>query len=507
MISNSRKSIAALADDIMALSQHGNTWSQAAESLQFMREFEKHSDNPSAFEELVDALEERGGSLVELIRLPLAELAFIPLVVMRQHAVGHGGFHTGVMGRGKARLRWVYDCGALRTKGQKQLSDEIKYLASEYDEEKVRLDLLFISHFDRDHVSGIKELMSTTEVDTVIIPYLDDIQRAIALVDDMSKRDNMDEDTYARFTEVIFNPITWLTELGARRVMQIRPGEPGLDSSRIIRYGPGDGPEISDRVGRVQPVLVRQNDDDTAAAAADDRDIVDSGSGWMVTHFGRQFGDWCFLPYVTQTGQSVRDAFKTAFGELLDLQTDETLVDAFRRKMGEDGFAAKVKIAYKEHELGDANATSMSLYVGPFRDGVSCHRTSLRAGQKWAEAGPGWLLTGDAKLAQVGRRKQWQKFYAPLKSRIGALMLPHHGSHLNFHEGILDVVEKDCLLFVCRTSKKSGDPLHENVWSVVEDRSVAIVSDDPESSLLQVSGATVLDSAEHVLSDLAVEWR
>ena len=98
MNSNSRKPIAALADDVIALSKQGNRWSQGAGALRFTREFERHSDNPEAFEELVAALEERGGSSVDLILLPLAELAFIPLAVMRQHAVGHGGFHTGAMG-------------------------------------------------------------------------------------------------------------------------------------------------------------------------------------------------------------------------------------------------------------------------------------------------------------------------------------------------------------------------------------------------------------------------
>lgn len=185
MISNSRKSIAALAEDFIALSKQGNNWSHGADGIQFMREFERHSDNPEAGEELVAALEERG----DLILSPLVELAFTPLVVMRQHSVGHGGFHTGAMGRGSARLRWVYDCGASRTEGQQRLSEEIGILAGEPGDAKRRIDLLFISHFDRDHISGIVQLMSALEVDTVVIPYLDDLQRAIILAGEIADRE------------------------------------------------------------------------------------------------------------------------------------------------------------------------------------------------------------------------------------------------------------------------------------------------------------------------------
>lgn len=502
MISSSPGSIEKLVDELIQRSRQRNNWSPGAEWLQFMMEFEKHSSSPDAHGQLIDALDARGWSFFDLITSPLPEFAFVPLAVMRQHAVGHGGFHTGAMGRGTVRLRWVYDCGASRSQGLQRLSEEIERLAGDSEKEKRRVDLLFISHFDRDHISGIKELMRLVAVGTVVIPYLDDLQRAIALVDDVSTHDGAELDQ--TLTEVLFDPVRWLTDLGAQHVVQIQPGGPGFDGSRLLRYGPGDGPELPDDIREVQPVLVRQHDE---VEPKKDQSIVASGSGWMVTHFGRQFGDWCFLPYVTPAGHNPRGAFAAAFRQLLELKEEEPLVDAFRRRMGEDGFVSKIKTAYKEQELGDANAVSMSLYVGPFRAGVYFERVSLSAEQKIPEAGPGWLLTGDAKLAQVGRRNLWRDFYKPLRDHIGALMLPHHGSHLNFHVDILDVVKEGGLLFACKRAKTFGDPLHEDVWTVLKDRQVTIVSDEYDTSLIQVSGTKVLNFAEHVLSSLLKEWR
>ena len=86
-------------------------------------------------------------------------------------------------------------------------------------------------------------------------------------------------------------------------------------------------------------------------------------------------------------------------------------------------------------------------------------------------------------------------------------MLPHHGSHLNFHEDILKAIRADGLVFACCGSRPSGSPLHENVWPWVKGRAYTIVSEKVGTSLLQISGASVLDSAERVLSDVAEEWR
>lgn len=504
MISNSRRTIAELADDVIRRCRNGSASSQGAGALKFLTDFEKHSDNPEAFEELVEALEDRGGSAVDLVQLPMSDISTVPIVVMRQHAVGHGGFHVGAMGRGSARLRWVYDCGSLRREGQKRLTEEIRRLAGEPRDGKRRIDLLFISHFDRDHVSGIVELMRAVEVETVVIPYLDDRQRAAVLVAELSEREEADAGADPRLTEALFDPVAWLTGLGASRVVQVRPGGPGFDGSRLLRFDAGGGPDLPEGVRGAQAVLVRQND--RVAQDANGHEVVDSGSGWMVTHFGRRFGEWCFLPYVTPARESALNAFEAAFVELLAPHAGETMVAAFGRKMAEDGFPAKVKVAYREHELGDANAVSMSLYVGPFRDAVWYARRSLRVGDAWRSLGLGWLLTGDAKLAQIGRRELWLAFYGQLKDRIGALMLPHHGSHLNFHEDILRAVGKDCLLFACRRERKLGDPLHENVWPIIEHRPHAIVSDERRTSLLQVSGASVLESAGSILSRLTDEW-
>ena len=45
-----------------------------------------------------------------------------------------------------------------------------------------KVDALFISHLDKDHVNGLDRLLSLISVDTVFIPYSNDIVSVIDLV-------------------------------------------------------------------------------------------------------------------------------------------------------------------------------------------------------------------------------------------------------------------------------------------------------------------------------------
>lgn len=492
--------IADIASDLIALRANPDEWRWSAGVLKFYRDFERHKDNPRAWRNLCDELFAAGAHDV-IICLPVVEIGMVPLVVMRQRAVGHGGFHTGVSGLGDAALRWAYDCGSLREAGRERLLEEIDEFAGPKDKRRT-LDFLFISHFDRDHINGVGDLMDRLDVDTVVLPYLSEPQRLGLIVEACA----LDEAaaTDANFLKAIINPAEWLRARGAKRVVQMRP-DTGEGASRV--FGTEIDPDVSAAVGRSigQTVFVPQNpgEDRLDGSSAE----VGVGSGWVLVNGLNRLSDWCFVPHVTPVSSGASAALEQTLEELLKRDPEkETLTQAFERKLHEATFILDLKAAYKRHELGDANAISMSLYVGPRHDiGGICWRKPLRTFLPDQDAGPGWLLTGDAKLAQVGRRAQWLRFYAPVRQHVGALMLPHHGSHLNFHRDLLKAARDDALLFACKR-EKHGDPLHEDVWPHVRSRRHRIISDDPATALVQVSGSSSLDGAEGKLRQIADEW-
>jgi hypothetical protein len=87
------------------------------------------------------------------------------------HPVGQGAFFTEQFydESGKVVHNVVYDCGSLCS-----LPNLVEYEIRNTFEKNAHIDLLFISHFDKDHVNGLMKLHSQTKIDKdtkVIIPF------------------------------------------------------------------------------------------------------------------------------------------------------------------------------------------------------------------------------------------------------------------------------------------------------------------------------------------------
>ena len=70
--------------------------------------------------------------------------------------VGQGLFSSGRIQMGDAlAFHWVYDCGT--SSSQKLIQNAVNKYNS--DKNQGNIDLLVLSHFDKDHISGVKELV------------------------------------------------------------------------------------------------------------------------------------------------------------------------------------------------------------------------------------------------------------------------------------------------------------------------------------------------------------
>lgn len=90
---------------------------------------------------------------------------------------GQGAFYAGRIHNNRTGKSYtiVYDCGTSRcvSGNRKSLSNEIEYFTNDWQSlpfeknktDKPIIDILFISHTDEDHVSGIKQLLKTCRID------------------------------------------------------------------------------------------------------------------------------------------------------------------------------------------------------------------------------------------------------------------------------------------------------------------------------------------------------
>ena len=84
------------------------------------------------------------------------------------HPSGHGAFFTErIRQDGKDDVIVVYDCGAKDVEERELLKKEV----DEFFDSNDKIDILFISHFDSDHVNGIEFLKPYISDKTKLVSY------------------------------------------------------------------------------------------------------------------------------------------------------------------------------------------------------------------------------------------------------------------------------------------------------------------------------------------------
>lgn len=140
-------------------------------------------------------------------------------VYFEYHPVGQGLFYSGRLGK----FRFVYDCGAgtsYKTPAPDASAAIADYTAG-WDDRP--LDMLVLSHLHSDHMNGVRQLLKGTHgAKTVVLPYLNPSERLLvagsqALAGTVFAADD---------ASFLINPVAYLREAGARRIVLIEPGPP-----------------------------------------------------------------------------------------------------------------------------------------------------------------------------------------------------------------------------------------------------------------------------------------
>jgi hypothetical protein len=419
-------------------------------------------------------------------------------ITRTQHPVGHGGFHSGLISTIEealngihtaneppiANFSYVYDCGSER-------SDAFNSELSLYrDASSGKTDVLFVSHLHADHINGIDRLQAMAPAKTVVVPYLNTVERLLFVLSDFERG------TASRSSLDYFeDPEAWWRSRGAGRVIFLQPGTP--NDAPPPRGGEPDGPldgprrgrriELDDAPKKKIPASRLATHFRPPHGAAGEKLVRgnpasdQSGSGAFIAASGTYLqlewqdvpgawhrADWILLPYVHPVVDTSRKRFLTDLKKALGVRgNDEVkLANRLLEKLRNLESAKVLVDIYNQHFPGGHNAVSMSLYSGPLsrRDGESGDRVfTSRQWQSyldepafgrylWRRDGIGWLSTGDAALRQHKWRQPWQDFFADFGDRIAVMTLPHHGSANNFH---LDILDFEALVFALATTVES----------------------------------------------------
>lgn len=302
------------------------------------------------------------------------------------HNIGQGAFYTEKFYNDENNniANIVYDCGCeikipLRAKELIKKSFKLK--------KKDSIDILFISHFDADHVNGILTLKETVnKISYVIIPELSEEEKIILSAISKVRK----EDKYIQ--SLITDPESFFN--------------PNHDEGTKIIY-----------ISKADESINNDNEGITDLESLSNKEKIPSGSQIKYKNI-----NWLYIPINCPTAKETIIEFK-------ELLNDNGLTVESLKNIKE-GMTSKFKECYKKI-FKDVNTYSLVLYSGPY-DINQYHRYSS------------CLYTGDINLNKRNILKELNIIPKNHIDNIELIQVPHHGSLESYNPDILYKISNNC---------------------------------------------------------------
>jgi hypothetical protein len=370
------------------------------------------------------------------------------------HPIGQGAFYS----ERHQGFNIVYDCGTEWKNRSNAFYDKV--VRQSFKESDV-IDILFISHFDYDHVSKIEVLRDhVKEIRFVVLPLLHNNEKI--LISNIYR--NLDLD----ISPIIDDPDGFFKD---SRVIYVKLGN---DKSSETNNSPAIIEEIT-------------ADSDGKYKIESKRQLSLSG-----------LPNWVYIPYNYEYTARNIDLLALLTSEGFDttkLQNDsnyslDKIINDLRisRKLG----GKKFKQIYDKLD-GKINQNSMTVYSGPFLDPTFPNIESfyneyrhfkrihfyfsIHLGNRVA-----CVFTGDADL----NISTIQTIYAGLWQYVGTIQIPHHGDLKSFSSSVIS----DKRSYICPISfgnrNTYGHPSSLVISKIISKRSYPVfVTEVPSTMLIQ----------------------
>lgn len=361
------------------------------------------------------------------------------------HPIGQGAFYSER--HTFCNINIVYDCGTTDPSSKAKQ----RVVSQSFRKDDV-IHILFISHFDKDHISLIDTLKKAVKrIERVVIPLLHDEEKDF------------------------LSGIYWA--LGESRLANLvsNPNEFFGEETKIIEVQPSSDTEI----GEISSLNVSEIDEP--------RTEIPSGTPLTIKGFNDY---WVYIPFNYE--------YKNRNNQFLsELQKEG--IDVGRLKMDPYYILEeneKIKNIYKSKEIsGNINENSMFLYSGP-----SCKKLGIHFGRMKYYCKDFFrccfdylshpchshrvacLYTGDGDLNKVKVRTIYRTYW----DLIGTIQIPHHGSSASFNADALDNV-----CFLCPISvgneNSYGHPSQKVISEILLKRSCPIlVTENVDSTFVEI---------------------
>lgn len=315
------------------------------------------------------------------------------------HPIGQGAFYTEKFEYDGQQCNVVFDCGGTSS----VIEERVKEYCSDKGAEKPTIDAVFISHFDNDHVNGLKTLLDNAKVERIFLPLLND------------------DEVYAlslSFVEKLGEPIyRGLIESAIRGT----PLRGHINVVRIDKYNGG----ISDE----QPYLLYDGQNEHT----DSRIEIPSGTSIKL----KNSTPWIFKTFNFENAKGQREEQLKKALEKENITSLTDLVD----KWQDTQYQENIRKCY-ESVSGSMNANSMVTYSGLGKNDFTVTNCMTSKSYYWRNCSDinsfapnkaGCMYFGDYEAKGERKWKQYEDSFKSLIPLLHVQQVPHHGAASNYN--------------------------------------------------------------------------
>lgn len=348
------------------------------------------------------------------------------------HPIGQGAFYS----ERHENLNIVYDCGS-NTK--KSISDNVVTLAFKKDE---IIDILFISHFDKDHVNKINILNKHTKIKKVIMPLLHEEQKNFLM--------NIYRMLNFHLLTLIENPKKFFGR-----------------NTDIIFIQSAEHDSLNEKESRNINDL--QNGEE-----------LESGSILTLDNSNSSKPNWIFVPYnhkYTDRNKDLESKLTCQGFDVDRIKTDQyyTLHEIQNDVLKKQQFKKIYNSLKRDGKDTCINENSMLVYSGVDKK-CKCQinykygsHTFKKINNLTTSNRVSCIYTGDTDLNIVKIKNIFSKYW----DYVSTIQIPHHGAKQNFDKSILD--DKYYICPISARSKSKHHPSSKVIAKIVSQNSFPIL--------------------------------
>lgn len=359
--------------------------------------------------------------------------------------VGQGAFYA----EKHEKFNMVYDCGnRWKTKNSQKV---VRQSFSKNES----IEILFVSHFDFDHISLIGTLKDTVKsIKHVVLPLLNDEQRILI--------GNIHEVIGAGTSDIINRPSVFFGD--ETKITYVEPSENNdvnINNALVL------DDNIPENIGSGTPIKIKSN--------------------------GGHY-NWCFIPFNIESktrSAALEFELKKAGFDVDELKTNPSyaLNNIIHKKEKN-----AIKKIY-EYLSGDINENSLVVYSGPYdmdskyKIGYSNFHNDILFNYHLMYGDMfdfpydkvACVFTGDVNLNKF----DITAVFGPYWEEVGTVQIPHHGSLHSFDEGFLSSKVMYCPISF-GVNNNYGHPSYDVVGKIIKKGSCVInITENMDSGYIQ----------------------